>query len=85
MEAVADLRKGSARNLKEMQTIGVSVAAIAFNNVDRNRERRAAQLRGESEAFDDWKLKRQGVDPDIEIVGSLPSYERVMWKRHAPR
>ena len=57
VEAIADLREGGVRDLKEMQAIRVSMATVAFNSVYRNGERRPTELRGGSESFDvgNWR------------------------------
>ena len=80
MEAIADFGERRAGDLQEMQAISLSMAAVSFNNVHWNGERGPAELRGESEPFDDWKLKRQTVCANIQIVRALPRYEGVVGK-----
>jgi hypothetical protein len=55
-----------------MQPIGVPVAPVTFDNVYRDGEGCAPQLRRKSETLDNRKSQRNGVRTNVKVVSPLP-------------
>jgi hypothetical protein len=83
MQTIPNFRQACGCDVEESETVGCGMARSSFHDVRRDGKRRPPQLGPKFVSLGPWKrLRRNAMDLDEQIIGTLPGYEFVVGQGH---